>query len=149
MKKNGGDRVGGIYSPEFRKKHAQALKAGQGGGDFFTSHYFVEAIRSGKPPFLDVYRGVAMSIVGILAYRSALDDSNSVVIPDLRKKSVRGRYRHDHWSADPTRRKKGNPWPSILGNVKPTTAGLAMARKTWRKMGYDGSGSSTVIRPEK
>ena len=149
FEKKRGEPVERIYSPEFPKKHAQALKAGHGGGDFFTSHYFVEAIRSGKPPFLDVYRGVAMSIVGILAYRSALDDSNSVVIPDLRKKSVRGRYRHDHWSADPTRRKKGNPWPSILGNVKPTTAGLAMARKTWRKMGYDGSGSSTVIRPEK
>ena len=32
-------------------------KAGHGGGDFFTSYYFAEAIRRNEPPYLDVYRG--------------------------------------------------------------------------------------------
>ena len=44
-------------------------------GDFFTSFHFAEAIRTGQQPFLDVHRGVCMSIVGILAWRSALQDS--------------------------------------------------------------------------
>jgi len=37
--------------------------------------YHSDAIRMGRHPYLDVYRGVAMSIVGILAWRSALNDS--------------------------------------------------------------------------
>lgn len=36
----------------------------------FTNYYFAEAIRIGKQPFLDVYRSVAMSAVGFLAWRS-------------------------------------------------------------------------------
>ena len=50
-----------------------------------------EAIRTGVQPWLNVYRGVAMSIVGIQAYRSALDRSNTVEVPDFRKKSLYGR----------------------------------------------------------
>ena len=34
------------------------------------NYHFANAIRSGKPPYPDVYRGVAMSIIGPLAYRS-------------------------------------------------------------------------------
>ena len=63
-----------------------ARKSGHGGGDFWTTFHFAEAIRTGKPPFLDVYRGVAMSSVGILAWKSALQDGQPFDVPDFRER---------------------------------------------------------------
>ncbi len=77
-----------------------------------------------------------MSIIGPLAYRSALDDSSPLEVPDLRKASVRRRYANDHWRPDPACRKKGDPWPSVRGEIKPTSAQLARARKAWGRVGY-------------
>jgi hypothetical protein len=79
-----------------------------------------------------------MSAVGILAYRSALSDSNTMDIPDFQKKEDREKYANDNWSADPLKRKEGSPWPSVLGEIKPTEEGLAYARKVWEGMGYKG-----------
>ncbi|MFH1904428.1 MAG: Gfo/Idh/MocA family oxidoreductase [bacterium] len=127
-----------IYAPNFPVFADIAKKAGHGGGDFFMNYHFAEAIRKGRQPFLDVYRSVAMSCVGILAYRSALNDSNTLDIPDFRKETVRKKYENDHWSPDPTQRKKGDPWPSILGDIKPTKRGMAYAKKIWKEIGYTG-----------
>jgi len=73
------------------------MKAGHGGGDFFTNHYFAEAIRSGRQPYLDVYRGVAMSVVGILAWKSVLDRNSSYDVPDFSHESSRRKWEHDTW----------------------------------------------------
>ncbi len=127
-----------IYLPDFPEHHAEALKAGHGGGDFFMNLHFAEAIRKDEQPFLDVYRGVTMSIVGILAYRSALRDSNTLEVPDLRQESEREKYAADDWSPDPAKRHPDQPWPSILGDIKPAEKGLAYARKIWRSIGYTG-----------
>ena len=125
-----------IYEPDFPQHHDEAVKAGHGGGDFFMNYHFAQAIKTGKQPFLDVYRGVAMSIVGILAYRSALDNSNTLEVPDFRKKSERRKYRNDNWSPDPTQKKKGDPFPSILGKITPTEKGIRYARKNWKEVGF-------------
>jgi hypothetical protein len=127
-----------IYKPKFPAEHAKAMEAGHGGGDYFTSYYFAEAIRKNEQPYLNVYRGVSMSIVGISAYRSALQDGNTVNVPDFRKREEREKYAGDDWNPDPTRRKEGYPWPSILGDVKPPQEGLAFARKIWQEIGYKG-----------
>jgi predicted dehydrogenase len=124
------------YYPRFPEWAQAATQAGHGGGDFFTTYHFARAIRSEEAPFWDVYRGVACSIVGILAYRSALAGSNTVEVPDLRQKTVRDRYRDDHWSPDPATRQDGDPWPSVLGDLRPSAEGLAYAREVWRAMGY-------------
>ena len=124
------------YLPDFPVFAAEATQAGHGGGDFFTSYHFARAIRGEEPPFWDVYRGVAASIVGIQAYRSALQGSNTVEIPDFRQKDARDRYRHDHWSPDPTTRTAQDPWPSVLGNLSPSAEGLAYAQEVWSAMGY-------------
>jgi len=34
------------------------------------------------------------------------------------------------------KKRPGDPWPSILGDVKVSKRGLAYARKIWRRMGY-------------
>ncbi len=127
-----------IYTPEFPGYAKDAVKYGHGGGDFFMNYNFAKAIQTGKQPFLDVYRGVAMSIVGILAYRSALNDSNTLEVPDFRNKSERRKYANDDWNPDPSRHKKGYPFPSILGDIKPTQAGLKFAKKVWKETGYIG-----------
>ena len=101
-------------------------------------YHFARAIRTGEPPFLDVYRGAAMSIVGILAYRSALDDGNTVEVPDVRQPEVRAQIADDDWNPDPSRWREGDPFPSILGKIEPPPEGLAAAQKVWREMGYEG-----------
>ena len=136
--KEPGEPVERIYLPDFPEHHQEAVRAGHGGGDFFMNYHFAQAIRTGKPPYLDVHRGVVMSIVGILAYRSALNDSNTVEVPDFRKELVRDKYRSDHWNPDPLQRRKGSPLSSILGELKPDRKALAFARKVWKEIGYTG-----------
>jgi predicted dehydrogenase len=133
-----GEPIEKTYLPDFPQHHADAVRAGHGGGDFFMNYHFAAAIRTGKPPYFDVYRGVAASVVGPLAYRSALQDSNTVVIPDFHRKSVRDKYRRDDWNPNPLTHRRSDPWPSVLGNVRPTKQGLAYARKVWRNAGYTG-----------
>lgn len=136
--KKKGEPVENIYLPDFPEHHGQAMQAGHGGGDFFTNYHFANAIRTGRQPYLDVYRGVTMSIVGPLGYRSALGNSNTLEIPDFRNKSIRAKYAKDDWNPDPKRHKKGYPFPSILGDIKPPKKGLEFAKKIWREAGYQG-----------
>lgn len=126
------------YLADFPVMAKLAARSGHGGGDFFMLYYFGEAIRKRQQPYLDVYRGVAMSIVGIQAYRSALADGAAVTVPDFRRKALRKHYERDDWSPDPARRKPGQPWPSVLGNRRPAEFALKHARKIWKQMGYTG-----------
>lgn len=126
------------YVPDWPEHADLARRAGHGGGDFWTNFEFANAIRSGRPPFLDVYRGVAMSSVGILAWKSALEDGRPFDMPDFRKESIRKWYENDHWSPWPKDAGPGQPPPSILGYPKPTKRGLANARRIWKQIGYKG-----------
>ena len=126
------------YVPDWPEHGDLARRAGHGGGDFWTNFEFANAIRSGKPPFLDVYRGVAMSSVGILAWKSALVEGAPFEVPDFRREKVRKAYENDHWSPWPKDAGPGQPPPSILGVPKPSREGLARARKIWKKLGYTG-----------
>ncbi|HOJ30595.1 MAG TPA: Gfo/Idh/MocA family oxidoreductase [bacterium] len=124
------------YVPEWPEKGELANRAGHGGGDFWVNWYFAQAIRTGKQPFLDVYRGVAMSSVGILAWKSALEDGKPYEVPDFKKESERKKYENDDWSPFPGAK---NPIPpSILGFIEPTPDDLVFARKIWKKIGYTG-----------
>ena len=134
--KDEGEPTEVVYSPDFPQHHAEATRAGHGGGDFFTNYAFAEAIRTGEQPYLDVYRGVAMSIVGILAYRSALNDSAPVDVPDLRVEAERVPFESDDWSPDPARKGDGQPLPSIRGHIEPSEEARAFARQVWSEAGY-------------
>lgn len=124
------------YRPDFPHHAAQAARAGHGGGDFWTTFYFAEAIRSGEQPYLDVYRGLAMSVVGILAWKSALDNGAPYDVPDFSDESVRQTIEDDDWSPFPEDRRPGQPWPSILGNIEPSPEAIAHAKRVWAEMGY-------------
>lgn len=120
-----------VYRPDFPTHHEAALRAGHGGGDFFTLLSFAEAIRDGGSPEIDVFAGVEMSIVGIQAWRSALDDSAPFEIPDLRDMAERDRYRDDHWSPDPSRGGSDRPPSSILGRIEPGDDARRLAASVW------------------
>jgi len=128
-----------VYLPDFPVHHDLARRAGHGGGDFFTSYHFAQAIRTGRQPYLDVYRGIDMSIVGVQAWRSALADGATVEIPDFRNEAVRKKYARDDWSPDPARAKPGQPPCSVLGEIKPSQKAMALAKKVWATKGYYGT----------
>ncbi len=126
------------YVPDWPEHADLARQAGHGGGDFWTNFEFASAIRSGEPPFLDVYRGVAMSSVGILAWKSALEDGSPFEMPDFSREKQRKAYEDDHWSPWPKDAGPNQPPPSILGTPNPTREGLANAKRIWKELGYTG-----------
>ena len=132
------------YVPDWPEHGDLARRAGHGGGDFWTNFEFANAIRAGRQPFLDVYRGVAMSSVGILAWKSALEDGKPFDVPDFRSEAARSAHENDTWSPWPTSPLPphiglNQPPPSILGLLQPPRKGLAFARKVWKEIGYDGA----------
>ena len=133
-----GEEVEKIYLPEFPVHGDLAAAAGHGGGDFFTAYHFAEAIRQNEQPYMDVYRGIAMTLVGIQGWRSCHVNGAPVEIPDFRDESIRAEYENDDWSPFPEDRGAGQPWPSILGEFKPRPEAVAVARKVWKEMGYEG-----------
>jgi predicted dehydrogenase len=126
------------YVPDWPDHADLARKAGHGGGDFWTNFTFANAIRSGTPPFLDVYRGVAMSSVGILAWKSALEEGKPLEVPDFRKEASRKEYENDTYSPFPSHATQGYERlpPSILGTPKPSKKGIAQAKQVWKEIGY-------------
>jgi hypothetical protein len=125
-----------IYQPEFPFMKELAKTAGHGGSDLFLMYYFAEAIRQNEQPWSDVYRGLAMSVVGIQAWRSCLANGAFFEIPDFRDEAVRKKYEHDHWSPFPEDAGADQPPPSIRGDISPNAAQLAWAHEIWAEMGY-------------
>ncbi|MFH1570149.1 MAG: Gfo/Idh/MocA family oxidoreductase [Gemmatimonadota bacterium] len=128
-----------VYAPDWPEHGDLARQAGHGGGDFWTNFHFANAIRSGQPPFLDVYRAVAMSSVGILAWKSALREGEPVDMPDFADEASRAPVADDHWSPWPEHEGPGQPPSSILGRLAPSPRAREQARRIWGEMGYHGS----------
>ena len=100
------------YTPEF--PFATELSksiAGHGGSDFFTMHFFLDAIldRPGKENAIDVYTALDMTLPGTLGYRSILQGNVPVDVPNFRDKAVREQYLNDNWSLDPKLAGPGQP----------------------------------------
>ncbi|HQL64666.1 MAG TPA: Gfo/Idh/MocA family oxidoreductase, partial [bacterium] len=83
------------YVPQWPAKAELAARAGHGGGDFWVNWYFSQAIKTGEQPFFNVYRGVTISSVGILGWKSALEDGKPYNIPDFKKEEERKKYEND------------------------------------------------------
>ena len=126
-----------VYTPEWPEHGDRAEKAGHGGGDFWTNFHFANAIRSGEQPFLDVYRGVTMSSVGILAWKSALEDGAPFDVPDFRSEAGRAPVEADNWSPWPDSGNANQPPPSILGHLQPSPKGVENAKRVWKELGLE------------
>lgn len=123
------------HYPRFPDWAKDAASAGHGGGDFFTNHYFAEAIRTGAQPDLNVYRGVAMSVVGILAWKSVLDASNSYAVPDLTREEARRAYEDDHGSPMDLDDPDAPPVSSRGKSRGMIQENLEQAREIWQRLG--------------
>lgn len=119
------------YLPDFPIHHEEAVRSGHDGGDFFMNYFFAEAVRTGTQPYFDVYRGVTMAMVGIQAYRSAVEGSTRLEIPDMREEASRVAFENDHWSPNPATRKSGDPAPSVLGDIDVPEEGRRYAEEVW------------------
>ena len=80
-------RPEGIDWDELVKKH--------GGADIEIAKAFLQYLRDEIQPFFDVYRSVAMSAVGILAWRSVLADGKEMEVPDFRDPASRAKVADD------------------------------------------------------
>ncbi|MDA0837483.1 MAG: Gfo/Idh/MocA family oxidoreductase [Planctomycetota bacterium] len=74
----------------------RATSTGHGGIDFYALHDFIEAVRAGKLPPMDVYDAADMTLPGILAHRSAVNGSQPFRIPDFRQETERHPHENDH-----------------------------------------------------
>ena len=129
-----------VYSPKWPEDGEEAEKAGHGGGDYFVNKYFADAIRTGAQPYFNVYRGVAASSVGILAWKSALNGGGAYAVPDFSDEGSRKIYEGDHASPFPdyANGKAPGQLPSgIHGDVPRSPEGIGKARSVWRGMGVE------------
>ena len=126
-----------LYYPQFPQWARKAIKSGHGGGDFFTNYHFAQAIRTGKQPYLNVYRGVAMSCVGILAWKSVLDKGNSYEVPDFSRESSRKKWANDAWRPMDLDDPKAPPISSRGRDRGLLPEGVKRARRVWKKIGFN------------
>ncbi len=74
-----------------------AARTGHGGGDFWTLYYFARQVCTGEKAPFDLYSACDVTIPGILAYRSSMEDGRPYDVPDFRDPAQREKYRHDDW----------------------------------------------------
>ncbi len=81
-------------------------RAGHGGTDYDAYRLFIDYLHGKATPFFDVYHSVALSAVGILAWRSVLNNGAGYDIPDFTDKEARRAVADDFLS----------PFPDEAGN---------------------------------
>lgn len=75
--------------------------AGHGNADKLMMYYIIDCLKGKKEPFFDVYRSVALSAAGILAWRSVLEDGKEFIIPDFKNKDERKAVENDYLTPFP------------------------------------------------
>ncbi|MBQ2547136.1 MAG: hypothetical protein II557_12670, partial [Clostridia bacterium] len=78
--------------------------SGHGGGDFFTTYYFIRSILGDEEAHeraIGVYDAVDMCIPGTLGYRSIVMGNQPIKIPNLRNPEERDAWRRDTFCTFP------------------------------------------------
>lgn len=74
------------HLPErYRNATAEQAGAGHGGGDFFLVEDFINAIRTGNAPIVDVYTACEWTAVGLLSELSVVNNGRTMTMPKFRK----------------------------------------------------------------
>lgn len=89
------------YSPERTAELQKALVCGHDGADYWVVKNFVDDVLAGRMPYMDAHRSAAICAVGILGWRSVLNDSKQYDVPDFRNPADRDQYRQDDASPFP------------------------------------------------
>jgi predicted dehydrogenase len=71
--------------PRWRERGGEAGQSGHGGGDFFVIEDFVDAIRTGSVPPIDVYDAVTWSAIMPLSLESVAAGGRPVAVPAFRR----------------------------------------------------------------
>jgi predicted dehydrogenase len=123
-----------VYSPKFREYTDEANAAGHGGGDFYVCLDFIRAILENRQPWLDVYRGVALSSIGIIAWRSVLNGNIQMSMPDFRDEEQRKKIENDCYSPF---LEKGDPFklPSAVKRSPVPPEWIEAAKVDWKNAG--------------
>ncbi len=108
-----------------RSRRSRATVTGHG-GDFFMN-----TIRPGILPASSLFRRLKAQGAVTVRHRSALTGSTTIELPDLHDPAALAQLATDHFSPDPTTRTGDDPWPSVLGDVRPTQAGIDYAQQVW------------------
>lgn len=120
-----------VYIPSFPCDDDKAAKAGHGGGDYFVAKQFVESLEGKYQPFFDVYRATAMASVGILGWRSCLEDGRPYRIPDFRNEADCLLYENDTASPFPDENGICAIPCSVNTNYTPSDEDITVAKKYW------------------
>ena len=74
------------YLPErYRNATKEQGAAGHGGGDFFLVEDFIQAIKTGTAPDIDVYQACEWTAVGLLSELSVMNKGRTMDVPDFRR----------------------------------------------------------------
>ena len=123
-----------VYSPKFKEYADDANAAGHGGGDFYVCLDFIRAILGNRQPWLDVYRGVALSSIGIIAWRSVLNGNIQMSMPDFRDEEQRKEIENDCYSPF---LEEGDPFklPSAVKRCPIPPEWIEAAKADWKNAG--------------
>lgn len=143
--------------PDWPELGELASTMGHGGGDFWVLYYFAREILTGVPAFWNVYRSADVTLPGIFAYRSALNNGQAYDIPDLRTKTGRDSLRNDNFaqkkydfkngvfprSAD---KKKLAGFTSVMKDLIEKQATTARAISTWLQLADEVTDTGEVVK---
>jgi predicted dehydrogenase len=73
-----------VVPPVERQAPAEAAQGGHGNSEWFMLDDWLQSLRNGSPPPIDVYAGLDMTLPGICAHLSAEQGGQPVDIPDPR-----------------------------------------------------------------
>lgn len=97
-----GEEKDSTYPVDFKTDRAKASKFGHGGGDYYVVKHFLKSLKTGKAyKPLDVYHAVAMAEVAIFGWRSAINNSKQIKIPNFRLERVRKKWENDNLTPFP------------------------------------------------
>ncbi len=110
--------------------------SGHGGGDFFTTYYFVRSILGDEVAHeraIGVYDAVDMCIPGTLGYRSIVNGNAPIRIPNLRNKEERDPYRHDTFCTFPESAGDMLVSNNVHENIEIPDEVFEEVRRRWKK----------------
>ena len=73
-----------LLPERYKNASEEQIHASHGGGDFFIVKDFIDAIRSGKQPDLDVYKACEWTAVGLLSALSVANNGRTIEVPHFR-----------------------------------------------------------------
>lgn len=124
------------YLPAWPSDSALANSTGHGGGDFFVEKAWSTAIRTGEDPFMNAYRGIMCSNVGIMAWKSIHDNGKWLDIPDLHSEADCAAMLEDNWTPFEGVEDSRLYPPEMRWQREIPPEQHALAREEWKKLGY-------------